>query len=177
MQALSLRVLLREEQTLKSSEVLGCAQHRAFSSQMDENRETQRVQLSNWPKVRQLTRSKARISDSKAELFPPNARTFSKAVTHCHHHYCSIRTRSLSKDRIVSCVWTKGATMRRPHASPTHAEPLGRETYFVTSHTRHRQKAPSIHPPLVPDTRMLEPKASIDPQSPPLHPAWTRETH
>lgn len=114
MQALNLRVLLREEQTLKCNEVLGCAQHCAFSSQMDENRETQRVQFSNWPKVRQLTRSKARISDSKAELFPPNARTFSQAVTHCHHHYPSIRTRSLSKDCIVSCVWTKGATMHRP---------------------------------------------------------------
>lgn len=167
MQALNLRVLLREEQILKCNEVLGCAQHCAFSSQMDENRETQRVQFSNWPKFRQLTRSKARISDSKAELFPPNARTFIQAVTHCHHHYCSIRTRSLSKDHIVSCVWTKGATMHRPRASPTHTEPSGRETCFVTSHTKHGQKAPSIYPPLVPDTRMLDPKASVDPPSPP----------
>ena len=53
MQALNLRVLLREEQTLKCNEVLGCAQHCAFSSQMDENRETQRVQFSNWPKVKE----------------------------------------------------------------------------------------------------------------------------
>lgn len=163
-QALSLRVLLREEQVPKRNEGLGCAQRCAFSSQMDENRETQRVQFSNWPEFRQLTRSKARISDSKAELFPPNARTVIQAVTHCHRHYRSIRTRSLSKDHIVSCVWTKGATVHRPRASPTHTEPSGRETCFVTSRTKHGQNAPSIHPPLVPDTRMLDPKASVDPR-------------
>ena len=54
--------------------------------------------------------------------------------------------------------------MHRPRASPTHSEPSGRGTCFVTSRTKHGQKAPSIHPPLVPDTRMLDPKASVDPR-------------